>query len=76
MKNTLLTMAVENKQKDIIDLLIKDERFNPKESRLNYAFLISTGDVSKQLIGVKNLDINHIFISEASKESPIQCCYF
>lgn len=71
-KNTPLTMAAENKQKDIIDLLIKDERFNPKESRLNYAFLISTGDISKELIGVKNLDINHVFIGEASKESPIQ----
>ena len=71
-ENTPLTMDVKNNLKDIIDLLIKNERFNPKESRLNHAFLISTGDISKQLIHLENLDINHVFIGEENEENIIQ----
>ena len=55
---TALTIAVANKMNNIIDLLLNHERFNAEESRINYAFSISSSKVANQLVKSKHLDIN------------------
>ena len=57
---TALTIAAKNGKKNFIDLIINNEGFNPKESLLNYAFLISKGETLKNLLSIKSLDVNYI----------------
>ena len=56
---TALTIAVCLDLENIVDLIIKSDKFNQEESRLNYAFFISTGEISKQLLSVNSIDINY-----------------
>lgn len=50
---TALTIAVQKKYSEIVDLLIHDDRFNPIESRLNHALKISTGNITSILSSLK-----------------------
>lgn len=48
---TALIIGVKKKLPNIIDLLINDPKFNPNQSRLNYAFYISEDiEISKKLL--------------------------
>lgn len=40
-------------------MILENEKFDPEESCLNYAFMISTGPISKRLIIEKSLDVNY-----------------
>ncbi|KAK8840572.1 hypothetical protein M9Y10_030782 [Tritrichomonas musculus] len=59
--NTALTLAVNKEMKEIVSLLLNNERFNPTESCINYAFFISNVEIALQLISVKELDVNARF---------------
>ena len=61
-ENTALTIATINSYDKIIDLLVKSDKFDPKESCLDYAFFISSGEISKQLLPLKSLDVNFMFV--------------
>ena len=58
-EQTALTIAVITQCNDIIDLLINDEKFDPEESRLDYAFFISNGETFKKLLSAEALDVNY-----------------
>lgn len=59
---TALILAVDKAMNNIVELIIKNERFDPDESCINYAFLISPSSISKHLISVKSLDVNYNYI--------------
>lgn len=65
---TALIEAVILNLDDIIDLLINDQKFDPEESRLNYAFFISSNETSKHLINAKSLDVNYIHYEKIPKQ--------
>ena len=58
-----LLIAVKNNLKDIVSLLVQNKKFDPEESELDYAFAISDGEISNQLISVEGLDVNYKFES-------------
>ena len=58
-QETALTIAVEKKLPEVIDFLIKNERFDPDESHLNFAFYKSFGRIATQLSSLKSLDVNY-----------------
>ena len=44
---------------------VKSEKFDPDESCINYAFLISTeNEISKQLISMKSIDVNYKYFGK------------
>lgn len=59
LQQTPLTIAVKKKREKVVPLLVDNERFDPVESRLNYAFFESSGQISSQLISVEGLDVNY-----------------
>ena len=63
------TIAVKWNQQEIIDILLKDERFDPIESGLNYAFIFANKEISKQLYSLSCLDVNQLF--KISGSGPI-----
>lgn len=73
MNQTALTMSVSKNLDKIVDLLINNENFDSEESCINYAFFISTGDISKKLITSEKLDVNYkISKEEKEKENESQ----
>ena len=54
-----LIIAVSSKLIDIVSLLIENEKFDPEESELDYAFYLSDGKIADQLISVEGLDVNY-----------------
>ncbi|KAK8894591.1 hypothetical protein M9Y10_023027 [Tritrichomonas musculus] len=69
-----LTIAVRNKQKEIIDLLVKDERFDPFESKLSCAFIYSCNEIAQQLSSLSFLDVNEYYLipGEARKINALE----
>ena len=57
-EQTALITATLSNSNEIVDLIIKNEKFDPVESHLNYAFYVSIGQVSKQLYEIEGLDVN------------------
>ena len=55
------TIAVKWNQKEIIDILLKDERFDQIESGLDYAFIFANKEISRQLYSLSCLDVNQLF---------------
>ena len=67
MKETALTIAVNKNKSEIVSLLISNPKFDPVESRLDYAFYISQGEISKLLISHTKPDVNFkVFIKQNS----------
>lgn len=66
---TALTRAVESNLTRIIDLIVNNEKFDPKESRLDYAFSISHRETTKHLISVKGLNVNYKIFSDYELDS-------
>ena len=58
---TALTASVRTNQIEIVELLINNEKFDPKESCLNYSFNISDGEIAKLLASLKSLNINYSY---------------
>lgn len=58
---SVLELAIEKKLKEIVELLLKNERFDPIESELDYNFCIAKTEISKILISSSFLNINHAF---------------
>ncbi|KAK8894590.1 hypothetical protein M9Y10_023026 [Tritrichomonas musculus] len=69
-QETALTIAVRNKQKEIIDLLVKDERFDPFESKLSCAFTYSCNEIAQQLSSLSFLDVNEYHIPFSINSLP------
>lgn len=46
---------------EIVEILLNDERFDPKENEVDYAFCYSNATISKMLISTNFVDINHVF---------------
>ena len=63
-----ITIAVKNNLIKIVDLLLKDERFNPIESRICASFILSTGEISKKLSSLDYLDVNQYIILNYSEK--------
>lgn len=59
---TALTFASRKKLIEIIDLLISNEKFDPEESSLNFAFFISNNEIASKLFNLKDLDVNYVAI--------------
>ena len=55
---TALMLAAELNHSKAVDLIISSERFDPKQSSLNAAFLMSTGEIAKKLLTLESLDVN------------------
>ncbi|KAK8898237.1 hypothetical protein M9Y10_000515 [Tritrichomonas musculus] len=68
-EQTALTIAVIFHFDNIIDLLIKNDKFDHDESRLDYAFFISSGETSKKLLSVDSLDVNYNSVRNLEKKS-------
>ena len=64
-----LIIAVTLQQIGIINLLLTNERFDPDESRLNYAFYLSQGEASNYLILSESLDVNYLYSKKLHKYS-------
>ena len=60
-KETALTVAVAKENTSIINNIINNKKFEAKQSRLNYAFYISSPKISKLLISTKTLDVNYLY---------------
>ena len=58
-KDTPLTIAVQKKSEEIVDIIINNKKFDPVESRLDYAFYLSNGNISKKLALLEKLDVNY-----------------
>lgn len=67
-KDSALTIAVNKNLENIVDLIIKNEKFNPEESNVNYAFFLSSEIIAKKLILSKSLDVNYEIEKECVKE--------
>ncbi|KAK8838502.1 hypothetical protein M9Y10_033130 [Tritrichomonas musculus] len=52
-------IAVRNNLKEIVDLLIKDERFDPIKSGFNFAFFNASNEIIEQLSSSEFLDVNY-----------------
>ncbi|KAK8839179.1 hypothetical protein M9Y10_032106 [Tritrichomonas musculus] len=56
---TALTIAVKRSFFKIVDLIINNEKFDPKKSRLDYAFSIANSEIAKKMIKIKDLNVNY-----------------
>lgn len=68
MGKTALVYAVENKLENVLNLLINDKRFDPKESQLNYAFTFAEFSFTKKFLSFGYLDVN--FMIKLSGNQP------
>lgn len=74
---TALILAVENEEKEIVDLLINDDRFVPQENLLNCAFIYSNNEICDQLYSLSYLDVNETFsMRKQSLEKTNYCLFF
>ena len=75
-----LIQAVSSHLGKIVSLLLKHEAFDPEESNINYAFFISSGKISKQLLNSNYVDVNynhcqieyHDFIFESTLNKAVK----
>ena len=63
-----LDYAVDYRYKEIIEILMNNERFDPIESNLDFIFYLANTESSKILISSPFLDVNHAFDSTESDE--------
>lgn len=63
-RKTVLTIAVEKKLGEIVDLIINNEKFDSEESLLDSAFAFSEGQIAKQLFSLSSLNVNYKFIDQ------------
>lgn len=56
---SVLILTVNKQLKNIVDLIIHDERLDPEESNINDAFYFSYGNISCLLSSIKSIDVNH-----------------
>ena len=71
-----LLFAVKNKQQEIIELLVNDERFDQNESKLCLALLLAKDEIFDQLCSLSFLDVNHpISLLKKDESSMIQHSY-
>lgn len=61
LENSALTIAVDKDSSYIVNLIINSKSFDPKLSFLDYAFMISKGEVSIQLSKIKDLNVNYYY---------------
>lgn len=54
-QETALIIATTNKLHKIIDLIINHKKFDPIESRANYSFILSNGEISKNFFQLNHL---------------------
>ncbi|KAK8892562.1 hypothetical protein M9Y10_029795 [Tritrichomonas musculus] len=54
-------IAVRKNDKDIVDLLIKSERFDPIKSNFNFAFFNANAEIFEQLSSSKFIDVNFCY---------------
>lgn len=67
-RNTALFYAVQNDFESIVDLLIKNEKFDQGNNRINHIFTFSHFSVATKLTSIKMLDVNSIvYIYENTK---------
>lgn len=82
--HTPLTVAVQENLLEIVELLLKNKRFDKEDSLFNLAFLISTGKITNDLLNSKYRDINgtintnnnHPFHEEPKKKSSFSFFHF
>ena len=61
-EESALTIAVRKEEKEIIEILIKDQRFDPIESRLILSFIYSNNDeIIDYLYSLEFLDVNETY---------------
>ena len=59
-RNTALCYAVQNDLENIVDFLIKNEKFDQEKNRINHIFTFSHFPIAKKLTSIKMVDVNNI----------------
>ena len=68
---TALTIAVQDKLTKVVSFLIKNEKFDPDKSHLNFAFYESFGKISTQLSSLKSLDVNYYYNNQTTLTNAV-----
>ena len=55
-----LIMSVNKNLKEIVNLLLNNESFDPYESDISYALYVSRSEITKELINNKDIDVNYV----------------
>lgn len=68
--NSPLVCAVSKEFDSIVNLIINSDKFDPIESRLDYAFYISSNKIAKILFSLKQLNVNYeSFVSSTNSKA-------
>ena len=69
LNQTALTIASEKNFTDIVELIVNNKSFDPKESNLDYAFYLSGKTTSSILYSLKDLNVNFMISNENNVEN-------
>ena len=73
---TALTIAVDNNLDSVIDILIVNDKLDPEENNLNYAFYYSSPSICKHIIASKKIDVNTVFQYKQNKQNGYNRNYY